>query len=139
MSIQRERAPSMNKTLNPASLPKPLASYSHGVVAPPGARFVFTSGQLGIGPDGLIPDDFEAQAANCFEAIKAILAEAGMGMEHVVRFNAFVTDRSYFQPFGAVRARYVSGSAYASTLIIVSGFSLPQFKLELEATAAKVD
>ena len=66
-----------------------------------------------------------------------LLAEAGMTFADVVRFNAFVTDRAYFQIYGAVRSRYVQGDAVASTLLVVSGFTRPEFKIEVEATAAQ--
>jgi enamine deaminase RidA (YjgF/YER057c/UK114 family) len=123
--------------LNPASIRAPLAAYSHGVMLDPGARLVFASGQLGIGPDEAIPEDAEAQAVLCFENIKAILAEAGMTLQDVVRFTAYVTDRSYFPVYGRVRSRYVTGDAFASTLVIVSGFTRPEFKVEVEVTAAR--
>jgi 2-iminobutanoate/2-iminopropanoate deaminase len=96
-----------------------------------------TSGQLGVAADDTVPDDIEAQCALCFENIKAILTEAGMTFADVVRFNAFVTDRAYFPIYGAVRSRYVAGDAFASTLVIVSGFTRPEFKVEVEVTAAR--
>ena len=40
--------------------------------------------------------------------------------------------------YGAVRSRYVSGETYASTLVIVSGFTRPEFKVEVEITAARL-
>jgi enamine deaminase RidA (YjgF/YER057c/UK114 family) len=125
----------MKRPLNPASIRAPFAQYSHAVeVAAPG-RMVFASGQLGVSPDDHVPDDAEAQAVLCFENIKAILAEAGMTMADVVRFTAYVTDRAWFPVYGAVRSRYVSGNAFASTLVIVSGFTRPEFKIEVEVTA----
>lgn len=127
-----------HQKLNPAIIRAPLAAYSHGIAVPPGARLVFASGQLGIGPDDVIPEDVEAQAVLCFENIRAILAEAGMTLQDVVRFNAFVTDRAYFPVYGRVRSRYVNGDAFASTLVIVSGFTRPEFKVEVEVTAARL-
>jgi 2-iminobutanoate/2-iminopropanoate deaminase len=129
----------MNRPLNPNAIRPPFAAYSHGVEVPAGARLVVTSGQLGVGRDDLVPEDVEAQAVLCFENIKAILAEAGMTLSDVVRFSAFVTDRAYFPIYGAVRSRYVQGDAFASTLIVVSGFTRPEFKIEVEATAARQD
>ena len=100
---------------------------------------LFASGQLGVAPDDQVPEDAEAQAVLCFENIKAILAEAGMTFADVVRFTAYVTDRAYFPVYGAVRSRYVSGNAFASTLVIVSGFTRPEFKVEVEVTAVRAD
>jgi 2-iminobutanoate/2-iminopropanoate deaminase len=127
----------MNRAIKPPFIPAPLARYSHGVVAPAGAQLLVTSGQLGIASDGSTPDDVEAQCVLCFESLKAILAEAGMTFADVIRFNAFVTDRAYFPIYGAVRGRYAVGDAFASTLVIVSGFTRPEFKVEVEITAAK--
>src|SRR5437764_9164989 len=122
------------KRINPASIRAPFAQYSHAVEVSTG-RMLFASGQLGVSPDDHVSDDAEAQAVLCFENIKAILAEAGMSFADVVRFTAYVTDRAYFPVYGAVRSRYVSGTSFASTLVIVSGFTRPEFKVEVEVTA----
>jgi enamine deaminase RidA (YjgF/YER057c/UK114 family) len=129
----------MHRAISPRSIRAPFARYSHAVLVEPGARLLFASGQLGVGTDDVVPDDVEAQAALCFENIKAILAVAGMSFAEVVRFNAFVTDRAYFPIYGAVRARYVAGNAFASTLVVVAGFTRPEFKIEVEVTAAQSD
>lgn len=121
--------------LNPPTIRPPFAAYSHGVLVPAPSRMIFTSGQLGVGVDDVIPEDVEAQAVLCFEAIRAILHEGGMDFSNVVRFSAYVTDRAYFPIYGAVRSRYVAGSNFASTLLIVSGFTRPEFKVEVEVTA----
>jgi 2-iminobutanoate/2-iminopropanoate deaminase len=123
--------------VSPASIRAPFARYSHGILVAPGARLLFASGQLGVAPDDSVPEAIEAQAVLCFENIRAILAEAGMSFADVVRFNAFVTDRAYFPIYGAVRSRYVTGDAFASTLVVVSEFTRPEFKIEVEVTAAR--
>jgi len=126
----------MKRPINPTSIRAPFAQYSHAVEVPAG-RMVFASGQLGVAPDDTVPEDAEAQAVLCFENIKAILAEANMTFDDVVRYTAFVTDRAYFPIYGTVRSRYVAGSAFASTLVIVSGFTRPEFKVEVEVTAVR--
>jgi enamine deaminase RidA (YjgF/YER057c/UK114 family) len=60
-----------------------------------------------------------------------------MSFADVVRYNAFVTDRAFFPVYGAVRSRYAVGDAFASTLVVVAGFTRPEFKVEVEVTAAK--
>ena len=127
----------MKRALNPAAIRPPFARYSHAVLLPAGADLLFASGQLGVGPDDAVPDGIEEQCVLCFENIAAILAEAGMSFADVVRFNAFVTDRAFFPVYGAVRSRYVEGDAFASTLVVVSGFTRPDFKVEVEVTAAR--
>ena len=85
------------KTLTPASIRQPFARYGHGVAVPDGARWIVTSGQLGITVADLVSEGAEAQAALCFANCAAILAEGGMGPQDVVRINGFVTDRAIWR------------------------------------------
>lgn len=128
------------RRLSPASIRPPFARYAHGVETPPGARIVVTSGQLGVADDGTIPDGAQEQAAQCFANITAILAEAGMQPADVIRINAFVTDRVHMAGYMAARDAWLGDvpEPPASTLVIVSGFTLPEFKVEVEVTAAAV-
>jgi enamine deaminase RidA (YjgF/YER057c/UK114 family) len=129
----------MLRPLNPKSVRRPFARYSHGVEVPAGARLVFCAGQLGISVDDQVPADPAEQAKLCFEAIGAILAEAGMSLSDIVRLNAYVTDREAMAAYMPVRDSYVLDPPPASTLVIVAGFTRPEFRVEVEAVAAKVD
>lgn len=126
------------QVFNPPSVRKPFGHYNHGLYVPPGAGLLVTSGQLGIRPDDTIPPDVTAQAELCFEACKAVLEEAGMTFADVIRISAFVTRREDFAPYMAVRDRYTLDPKPVSTLIVVSGFTRPEFLVEVEVTAAKV-
>lgn len=130
----------MIRSLNPPQIRRPFARYAHGVEVPPGARLVLTSGQLGIAADDTIPEGAVAQARLCFAACEAILAEAGLGPQDVVRINAFVTDRAHMPAYMAVRDEWLAGVERlpASTLVIVSGFTRPEFLVEVEVTAARL-
>ncbi|MDX8521915.1 RidA family protein [Mesorhizobium dulcispinae] len=126
----------MLKYLAPQSIKPPFARYSHGVEIPAGKRIVLCSGQLGIAPDDTVPEDAGAQTELCFKNIAAILSEAGLTLNDVVRINAFVTDRAHLQAYMDVRNRLFSDPAPASTLMIVSGFARPEFNVEVEVLAA---
>lgn len=126
-----------HRPLLPEGIARPLAAYSHGVEVELGARLVFCSGQLAIGADGAVPEDAGAQTEICFGNITAILAEAGMGLSDVIRINAYVTDRAHMAPYMAVRDRLFPQPAPASTLMIVTGFTRPEFKVEIEVVAAR--
>jgi 2-iminobutanoate/2-iminopropanoate deaminase len=127
-----------NRTpIKPPTIRPPFARYAHGVVIDSPKRWLVASGQLGVSVDDQVPEDIEAQCVLCFENCRAILEAASMTFTDVVRFSAFVTDRAYFPIYGAVRSRYVGGDAFASTLLIVSGFTRPEFKVEVEITAAQ--
>ena len=123
----------------PASIRQPFAHYSHGVEVPPGTRMLFCSGQLGISPDDEIPAGAEAQTDLCFANIAAVLEAAGMGFADLVRLNAYVTGREHLPAYMRARDRYVVSPPPASTLMIVAGFAREDFKVEVEAIAAKAD
>ena len=123
----------------PGEIRAPFARYSHGIEVAPGARLLFCSGQLGIGPDDVVPPDARAQADLCFENIGAVLAAAGMDFGDLVRVNGFVTDRAHLAAYMAARDRHVGSPPPASTLMIVSGFARPEFLVEVEAIAARGD
>ena len=93
------------KQLKPSGIAPPFGRYAHGLsVDLDNCEMVVTSGQLGMDPDGTIPDDVSEQADICFANVSAILAEAGGAPKHVVRINAFVTDRADFPAYMAARA-----------------------------------
>lgn len=126
----------MLRPLTPDDIRSPFARYSHGMEVPAGSRLVFCSGQLGVGPDESVPPDTGAQAELCFSNIRSVLAEAGLGLGDIVRINAYVTGREHMKPYMEVRDRLFSDPAPASTLMIVSGFSRPEFTVEIEVVAA---
>jgi 2-iminobutanoate/2-iminopropanoate deaminase len=126
----------VHKPLSPQSIHPPFALYSHGIEVPAGSRLVFCSGQVGISADKAVPAGCAGQAAICFANIQAILREAGMGLENIVRINAYVTGREHLQPYMQVRNSLFPEPYPASTLMIVSGFARPDFVVEIEAIAA---
>ncbi len=123
-------------TVTPATICPPFANYSHGIIVPAGQQILFCSGQLGISPAREIPDSATAQTELCFENVMAILAEAGLDRQHIVRINAYVSGREVLPEYMAVRDRYVGDPAPASTLMIVSGFAREEFRVEVEVIAA---
>jgi 2-iminobutanoate/2-iminopropanoate deaminase len=125
------------RRLNPNAIHPPFATYAHGVEIPVGSRVVFCSGQLGIGRDGVVPEDVESQTRLCFRAIAAILDEASMTLQDLIRINAYVASAQYLGGYMKVRDEFVSNPPPASTLMIVQGFARPEFKVEIEAVAAR--
>ena len=129
------------KALEASNARRPFGRYSHGVEIPAGWRVVKTSGQLGIRADDSIPEDPYAQAVICFATIRQILAQAGMGPGDVAHVSAYVTDRDFFPAYMRARDEFIGDREVlpASTLLIVSGFTRPEFKVEVEVLAAAPD
>ena len=128
----------MIKRLTPGGIHPPLARYAHATEVPAGARWLVLSGQLGIAADGTVPADALGQATICFENIIAILEEASMEVSDLVRLTTYLTDEADLKGYMQVRDRFVADPPPASTLLVVNSFSKKQFKVEIEAIAAKV-
>ena len=107
------------------------------MAVPNASTLVLTSGQLAQHEDGSVPADAGAQAELCFKNIEAILAEAHATVEHVVKINAFVTDRSHMPAYMGARDAWLSDikNLPASTLMIVGGFTWPEFLVEVDVIA----
>lgn len=127
-----------HRTLNPPSIHPPLARYSHAVLVPGASNILRSSGQLGIAADGQIPTTTALQLAIIFANIRAILTEAGMEPRNICHMTAWLTDRADLPVYMSARDDFLGTHTMpaASTLLIVSGFSRPEFKIEVEFMAA---
>jgi enamine deaminase RidA (YjgF/YER057c/UK114 family) len=70
----------MNIRRTPNTVAAPFGPYSHAVEVPEGSRLLYISGEVGVMPDGTVPNGIEAQAEACWRDLIAILADAGMGV-----------------------------------------------------------
>ncbi len=115
--------------------PIPRGPYNQAIRA---GDTIYVSGQIPVDPatNQLVEGDAGVEARQVFENIKAILAEAGLPLADIVRINAYVTDRAYLRAYMDVRDKLFADPAPASTLMIVSGFARPEFKVEIEVIAA---
>lgn len=100
-----------------------------------------TSGQLALATDGSVPDGAEAQANLIFSNIDMILRDAGTTKNSTLKVSAFVTDRRHMAGYMVARDRWMIDVPHlpASTLMIVSGFTRPEFVVEIEVMAARPD
>ncbi|GMV44710.1 MAG: hypothetical protein AMXMBFR66_01080 [Pseudomonadota bacterium] len=121
--------------INPASICAPAGLYSHGVVAPAGGRWLYVSGQIGMRPDGTMADGFEEQARIAWRNLMAVLSEAGMGIEHLVKVNSYLVEPSHLPLLGRVRAEFQPRPPPASTLVFVKALVRPEWLYEVDAVA----
>jgi 2-iminobutanoate/2-iminopropanoate deaminase len=124
---------------NPGGICPPPANYSHATVVPAGARWLFASGQLGVRPDGTVPEGVSEQAEEAFANVLAILVEGGMDAGDIIRISAFLTDPADRAAYMAVRDRHVGSPPPSSTLVVVQALAQPAFKIEIEVVAARSD
>jgi enamine deaminase RidA (YjgF/YER057c/UK114 family) len=121
----------------PDSIAPPFSNYAHGVEAPGAARWLHISGQVGVKPDGALAEGAEAQMEQAWRNLLAILTEAGMGPENLVKVTSLLTRREDVVLSRQVRERMLGGAQTAATLMIVAGLAHPDWVVEIEAVAAK--
>ena len=117
---------------------RPFGNYSHGILNQ-GTGLLVTSGQLGIKLDGSIPSSFTQQTEVCFSNILSLIEEVNFIKDDILRVTAFVTNRENFPNYMKVRDRFFDDVEIkpASTLLVVSGFTKPEFLVEIEVIAQK--
>jgi enamine deaminase RidA (YjgF/YER057c/UK114 family) len=128
----------VHRFINPKSMHS-TRGYSHVVETTSPSRTIYLAGQLGRTADGKFagtPGDFRAQAVQCFENIKAALAEVGATFADVVKLNTYFIDIAHMPAYLEVRNTYVNAaSPPASTAIQISRLAHEGGLLEIEAVA----
>jgi enamine deaminase RidA (YjgF/YER057c/UK114 family) len=125
------------QTLQPPGWARPKG-YANGIAAE--GRQVFVAGQVGWDEsESFASDDFVAQAEQALRNIVAILAEAGVGPEHLTRMTWYLGDKQEYleraADLGQAYRRVIGKHFPAMTAIEVSGFVEDGAKVEIEATA----
>jgi len=126
--------PAQIKRSNPAAVRAPIG-YSHSVKITGDHTRLIISGQVGVAPDGTIPQSGEAQIAQAFANLRAVLAENGMALENVVKTTSFLIDRDLLSAFRQARGAVFGDNPPASTLLFVAGLADPAWVFEIEAEA----
>ena len=99
--------------------PVPIAPYSQAVKA---NGFVFVAGQIGLEPISrkLIEGGIEKETPQIMENIKAILAEAGLELKHIVNTTIYMKDLSNFEVVNKIYGSYFTGEFPARTTVGVA-------------------
>lgn len=106
--------------------------YSRAVVAD---GWVFVAGTTGYDYDSMVmPEKIEAQCANALATIAKALADAGSGLDHVVRVNYIVPDKSEWPKCWPTTSTAFAKAKPAATMIS-AGLQTPEMKIEIEVTA----
>lgn len=122
------------KTVATAAAPAARGHYSQAVVH---AGLVYVAGQLPIDPADPQRrlEGFDAQARRVIDNVAAILAEAGSGLDLVVRTTVYVTDVAHWPAFNAIYAEKLGAHKPARTVVPVAGLHYG-YLVEMDAIAA---
>ena len=96
---------------------------------------VIVAGTAPNWPDGHVDPDVEVQTDRCIEIMLAALAEAGASADEVVRTRTFLVDAEDWEAAGRSHGKHFRGARPASTMVVVTGFVDPRWKVEMEAEA----
>ena len=124
---------------NPKTVAAPASRYSQGVSHALDGRRLVISGQIGVRPDGSVVEGLEAQMAQCWDNLIAVLADAGMQVEHLVKVTVFVTVPGAVAVYRKVRDEKLRGHPCAMTYLEISGLASPAFLVEIEGEAVLED
>ena len=114
--------------------PEAIGAYSQGTTA---ARFVFTSGQLGMDPStGELAEGIAAQTDQAISNIEAILSEVDLTLSDVTKVTCFITDMADFGTINRVYAKRFPKREPARSVVQVA--ALPKGGLiEIECIACR--
>lgn len=124
----------MKTQISTSNAPAAIGPYSQAIST---GNLLFISGQIPVNPaDGTIPEGIKAQTAQSIANIKAILAEAGMTFDNVVKTTVFLSDMNNFAPMNEVYAENFTAPFPARSAVAVK--DLPkQVLVEIETIASK--
>lgn len=100
------------------------------------SRWVFTSGQIGIDPKTkqLVKDSFALEVQKALDNLRAILSEAGCGVQDVIKTTVFLTDMNSFKEFNGLYETFMGGHKPARSTVQVAALPLGA-RFEIEAVA----
>jgi len=122
------------KTIVAAQAPKPIGPYSQAVIA---GGLLFASGQIALDPDtgAVVSGDVAAQTDRVMKNLMAVLREAKMGPENVVKTTVYLADMVDFPRMNEVYGRYLKDDPPARSTIQAAALPLG-VKVEIDLVAA---
>jgi enamine deaminase RidA (YjgF/YER057c/UK114 family) len=131
--IRRLRLPEADPTFGSNKV-FDLFQYSPAVKA---AGLVFIAGQVGIRPDGTVPDTASEQIELAFKRLGAILAHEGLGFEDLVDLVSYhVRIDEQLTTFRDIKERYITRDFPAWTILGIASLARPNLLIEIKAIAA---
>ncbi len=126
----------MKKIINTPKAPAPIGPYNQAVLI---KDTLYISGQIPIDPatGNLVEGDIKKETKQSMENLKAILEEAGMTFEHVIKSSIFIKDMNQFAEINEVYGTYFNvDTAPARETVEVA--NLPKFvNVEISMIAVK--
>lgn len=126
----------MKKIINTPKAPAPIGPYNQAVLI---KDTLYISGQIPIDPTTgkLVEGDIKKETKQSMENLKAILDEAGLSFDHVVKTSIFIKDMHQFSEINEVYGTYFDADT-APARETVEVANLPKFvNVEISMIAIK--
>jgi 2-iminobutanoate/2-iminopropanoate deaminase len=121
---------------NPSTIHAPLAGYSHQIEISRGERMLALSGQVGMTPDGGIPEDPAAQLEVALANVLRNLAAAGMQADDLVKITYYFVDPIDADARRTIISQQLGDHKPCATLVYVAALAAPALKVEVDAWAS---
>ena len=132
-NIQRLRLPENDPTFGGNKV-FDLFKYSPAVRA---GGLVFIAGQVGIRPDGTVPDSAAEQIRLAFMRLGAILKHEGLGFEDLVELVSYhVRIDEQLTTFREIKDEFITRDFPAWTILGIASLARPNLLIEIKAVAA---
>jgi len=126
----------MKKIVTTSKAPAPIGPYNQAILH---GNTLYTSGQIAINPETgeLITDEIKAESEQVMQNLKAVLEEADMTFENVIKTTIFLSDMNNFSQVNEVYGKYFNeDTAPARETVAVA--ALPKFvNVEISVIAIK--
>ena len=99
----------MKKIIITDNAPKPIGPYNQAVIA---GNYLFISGQIALNPQNgeLVTDEISKETTQVMENLNAILSEASLTFENVVKTTIFLSDMNDFSSVNKIYGSYLNNS-----------------------------
>ncbi|MBG0823276.1 RidA family protein [Planomonospora sp. ID91781] len=109
--------------------------FVHAIEVRNPSRFLFIAGTMGLDSEGVPGATLEEQLELIWANLRTILAEAGMGVDNIVRLTSYLRDPSYAEANAKARVAALGGRRVPTTAIVAQTLT-SDWLVEIEAVAA---
>lgn len=98
--------------------------------------FIYVAGQIGLNPDGSMPENDEGQIVNAFGRLKIVLADAGASLDDIVELVSYhVGLQGHLARFVEIKNGYIREPFPTWTILEIAGLARPGLVIEIKAVA----
>jgi 2-iminobutanoate/2-iminopropanoate deaminase len=134
--IAGRTVPLVRQARNPDGIHAPLGAYVHQIELAADERLLVLSGQVGMAPDGNVPDDPVTQVDVALTNLELNLRAAGMDVADLVKVTFYLVGEVDLDAWRQVVAAHLGDHRPAMTLLFIARLATPALRVEVDAWAS---